>query len=219
MSKKCLDRLKAALKDRILETSSFRGDDQAIVAPKDWKEIATFLRDDPALAMDHFIELTAADYPEREPRFDVLLIVRSMKHKHRLRLKTRVKEGQELASLVPVWPGADWGEREVYDMFGVKFAGHPDLRRILLYEEFQGHPLRKDYPIAKVQPLVAYRDIEGIDKLAPFGDDEGQPFARIDWGARMAGRDLQVSPAIGVQVGQRRALSAGTADVEPASEE
>ena len=83
-------------------------------------------------------------------------------------------------------------------MFGIKFKGHPDLRRILLYEEFVGHPLRKDYPIDKAQPLVPYREVSEIDKLAPFGIEEGQPFARIDWESRLAGRDEQVSPAIGV---------------------
>ena len=92
-------------------------------------------------------------------------------------------------------------------MFGIPFKGHPDLRRILMYEEFEGHPLRKDYPIDRAQPLVPYRDTDEIDKLPPFGIEEGQPFARIDWEARLAGRDQQVSPAIGLQQGQRRTLS------------
>jgi len=220
MSKKVLDRLASAFGDRILEATSFRGDDQAVVAPKDWKEIAAFLRDDASCAMDHFLDLTAADYPERDgPRFDVLLFLRSTKLNYRVRLKTRVGDGDSLASLMSVWPGADWGEREIYDMFGVKFEGHPDMRRILLYDEFDGFPLRKDYPIEKTQPLVAYRNVEGIDKLPPFGPDEGQPFSRIDWNARLEGKDLPVSPAISVQVGKRKALSQGSEDVEPVSEE
>ncbi|MGB5704298.1 MAG: NADH-quinone oxidoreductase subunit C, partial [Polyangiales bacterium] len=103
--------------------------------------------------------------------------------------------------------GANWAEREVFDMFGIEFQDHPDLRRILLYEEFIGHPLRKDYPIDKAQPLVPYREVTDITKLPPFGIEEGQPFARIDWEARLAGGDHQVSPAIGVQQGQRRTLS------------
>lgn len=212
MSKKVLDRLKAELSDRILETSSFRGDDQAIVARKDWKAVATFLREDPQCAMDHFLEITAADYPERDPelpRFDVLLIVRSTKHNHRVRIKTRVGEGESLETLVSVWPGANWAEREVFDMFGVRFEGHPDLRRILMYDEFVGYPLRKDYPIEKTQPLVAYRDVSDIDKLPPFGPDEGQPWTRLDWTERLKGRDVQVSPAIGAQQKQRPALSRG----------
>ncbi len=211
MSKKALDRLKALFGERILATSSYVGDDEAIVAAKDWLEVARALRDDAELAMDHFIDLTAVDYPLREdqPRFDVVLMVRSMRTKARVRIKTRVGEGQSLASLVPVWIGANWAEREVFDMFGVRFAEHPDMRRILLYEEFVGHPLRKDYPIEKSQPLVPYREVSDIDKLPPFGPDEGQPWSRIDWQARIEGRDFQVSPAIGVQQHQRPTLSQG----------
>jgi NADH-quinone oxidoreductase subunit C len=122
-------------------------------------------------------------------------------------LRAYVKDGEEPATLSGIWSGADWAEREVWDMFGIKFAGHPDMRRILLYEEFVGHPLRKDYPIDKAQPLVPYREVDDTDKLPPFGIEEGQPFARIDWESRLAGHDNQVSPAIGMQQGQRRALS------------
>jgi NADH-quinone oxidoreductase subunit C len=211
MSKKVLERLKAQFGDRILETSSRFGDDEAIVGPKDWLEVARFLRDDPDCEMNHFVDLTCVDYPVREdlPRFDVVVMVRSLAKKHRVRLKTRVGEGESVASLVPVWLGANWAEREAWDMFGVVFEGHPDPRRIMLYEEFVGHPLRKDYPIERTQPLVPYRQIEDIDKLPPFGPDEGQPWARIDWQARIEGRDFQVSPAIGEQQGQRPALSKG----------
>jgi NADH-quinone oxidoreductase subunit C len=118
-----------------------------------------------------------------------------------------VSDGEEPGTLSRLWAGANWAEREVWDMFGIKFKDHPDMRRILLYEEFIGHPLRKDYPIDKAQPLVPYREVSEIEKLAPFGIEEGQPFARIDWESRLAGRDQQVSPAIGVQQGQRRNLS------------
>jgi NADH-quinone oxidoreductase subunit C len=212
VSKKVLDRLRAQFGDRILATSSACGDEEAVVAAGDWLEVARFLRDDPECRMDHFIDLTAVDYPLREPelpRFDVVLLLRSMKWRHRVRLKTRVREGQSVPSLVSVWPGANWAERECWDMFGVVFEGHPDLRRILLYDEFVGHPLRKDYPIEKAQPLVPYRSVEGIDKLPPFGPDEGQPWTRIDWQERLRGRDFQVSPAIGMQQRQRPALSRG----------
>jgi NADH-quinone oxidoreductase subunit C len=216
MSQKVLERLSAQFGARILSQSSFRGDEEAVVAPADWREVATFLRDDPECAMDHFIDLTAVDFPERElddvqplPRFDVVVFVRSLARKHRIRLKTRVRDGEELDTLIDVWKGADWTEREAYDMFGVRFRGHPDLRRILMYEEFVGYPLRKDYPIEKTQPLVPYRDVEDIDKLPPFGPDEGQPWTRVDWSERLRGRDVQVSPAIGAQQGQRPALSTG----------
>jgi NADH-quinone oxidoreductase subunit C len=149
----------------------------------------------------------------------VLLLVRSMVTGHRVRIKTRVRDNEALDSLITVWKGADWTEREVFDMFGIKFAGHPDLRRILMYEEFEGHPLRKDYPIERTQPLVPYRDVEGTEKLAPFGVEEGQPYNRIDWLARMSGRNLQVSPAIALQQEQREALSQGSQPHEAAASE
>jgi len=212
MSQLVLERLRARFGEKILQTSSFRGDEEAIVAPADWLEVATFLRDDPECAMNHFVDVTAVDYPEREPetpRFDLLLFVRSLAKKHRIRLKTRLREDQGAATLSQVWLGADWTEREVYDMFGIKFDGHPDLRRILMYEEFKGYPLRKDYPINKTQPLVEYRDV-GPSKLAPFGGDMGNPFGRIDWLQRLGGGNRQVSPAIGVQQGQKQTLSSGT---------
>lgn len=210
MSKKLLERLTAQFGDRILETSDFRGDEVALVAAKDWVEVATFLRDDADTQMNHFIDLTAVDYPEREPdlpRFDVLLSLRSIEKNHRFRLKTRVEDDAEAPTLTSVWAGTNWAEREVFDMFGIRFSGHPDMRRILMYEEFVGHPLRKDYPIDRAQPLVPYRDEADITKLPPFGVEEGQPWARIDWGARLGGDDKQVSPSIAVQTGQRRTLS------------
>jgi NADH-quinone oxidoreductase subunit C len=182
MSQAVVDRLNAQFGERVLETSDAFGDHEVVVALKDWVEVAQFMKDDGDLQMDHFIDLTAVDYPERElARFDVVLMTRSSVTGARI--------------------------REVWDMFGIKFNGHPDMRRILLYEEFVGHPLRKDYPIDKAQPLVPYREVSDIDKLPPFGIEEGQPFARIDWESRLSGGDNQVSPALGVQQGQRRTLS------------
>lgn len=210
MSRAVIERLEEHFGDRVLETRDYRGDEEARVEAGDWAEVAEFLKKDPDLRMDHFIDLTAVDYPEREPdlpRFDVLLMVRSLQKKHRVRLKTRVAEDASLASLTGVYAGANWAEREVYDMFGIRFDGHPDLRRILMYEEFEGYPLRKDYPIDQPQPLVPYRDVPGIHKLPPFGIEEGQPWGRIQWDQRLEGRDRQVSPAIARQTGQRRMLS------------
>jgi NADH-quinone oxidoreductase subunit C len=208
VSQAVIDRVKAELGERILSSSDAFGDHEVSVAAKDWVELAKFLREDAATQMDHFIDLTAIDYPERQSaRFDVTLTTRSSTTNARIRARTHVKEGEKLGTLSGVWLGANWAEREVYDMFGIEFDGHPDLRRILMYEEFVGHPLRKDYPIDKTQPLVPYREETDIQKLPPFGIEEGQPFARIDWEARLAGRDHQVSPSIGVQLGQRRTLS------------
>ncbi len=208
MSQAVLDRLSTQFGERILATSDAFGDHEARVAVKDWVEVAQFIKDDAELQMDHFIDLTAIDYPERKSaRFDLTLIMRSSVNGARIRLRTHVEDGEEPGTLSGLWAGANWAEREVWDMFGIKFKDHPDMRRILLYEEFVGHPLRKDYPIDKAQPLVPYREVSEIEKLAPFGIEEGQPFARIDWESRLAGRDEQVSPAIGVQQGQRRTLS------------
>jgi NADH-quinone oxidoreductase subunit C len=185
MSQAVVDRLNAQFGERVLETSDAFGDHEVRVALKDWAEVAQFMKDDADLQMDHFIDLTAVDYPERElARFDLVLMMRSSVTGARIRLRTHVKDGEEPGTLSGIWSGANWAEREVWDMFGIKFNGHPDMRRILLYEEFVGHPLRKDYPI-----------------------EEGQPFARIDWESRLAGGDSQVSPALGVQQGQRRTLS------------
>ncbi len=208
MSQAVVDRLSAKFGEHILATSDAFGEQEVTVALEDWVEVAQFLRDDDELAMDHFIDLTAIDYPERKSsRFDLTVTVRASSNSARIRVRSHVKEGEEPGTLSNIWLGANWAEREVWDMFGIKFKDHPDMRRILMYEEFEGHPLRKDYPIDKTQPLVPYREVTDIQKLAPFGIEEGQPFARIDWEARLAGRDHQVSPSIGVQQGQRRTLS------------
>lgn len=212
MSKAAVSRLVTLFGARILETRDFRGDDEVVVAPAEFHAVALALRDDADLAMDHFIDLTAVDFPEREPdapRFDVVLHMRSSTKGHRIRVRTAVEDGAPLATLVDVWVGANWAEREIFDMFGIRFSGHPDLRRILMYEEFVGHPLRKDYPIDRAQPLVEYREIADLNKLAPFGIEEGQPFTRVRWEDRLAGpgEDAQVSPAIAVQQSQRRAIS------------
>jgi NADH-quinone oxidoreductase subunit C len=117
--------------------------------------VATFLRDGPATKMEMFIDLTVVDRFSSEPRFDVVLHLYSVSLKHRVRLYAGApEEDPSVDTLVPVWAGANWFEREAYDLYGVRFKGHPDLRRILMYPEFVGHPLRKDYPKEKRQPLV-----------------------------------------------------------------
>jgi NADH-quinone oxidoreductase subunit C len=186
VSKLVLDKLKERFGAAILETHSDYGDDTALVDPARWKEIATFLREDPALDFDMPVDLCGVDYPNRAPRMEVVLHLYSVSKRHRLRLKARVgdedMEGAELDSLVGIWPGLNWLEREVFDMSGVRFRGHPDLRRILMYPEFEGHPLQKTYPAQRTQPLVPYRteDEAGVplEKQPPFGPDEGMPFGR-----------------------------------------
>jgi len=125
-----------------------------VVRREDIVRAATFLRDDPQCRFVCFIDICGADYPAREKRFDVVYHFLAPHHNRRIRVKVETDEVTPVPSLVGVWPAANWFEREVYDMFGIRFDDHPDLRRILMYEEFKGHPLRKDYPKEKRQPLV-----------------------------------------------------------------
>jgi NADH-quinone oxidoreductase subunit C len=191
MSERVLNVLREKFGDGIVETHSFLGDDTAVVTPTRWKEVCTFLKNDPQMGFDMFVDLCGVDYPTREQgRFEVVLHLYSIARRHRVRLKARVGDqegdGAELDSITDVWAGANWFEREAYDLMGITFKGHPDLRRILMYPEFEGHPLRKDYPATKTQPLVPYRtEAEAglpLDKLTPFGADEGMPFGRKVWG-------------------------------------
>jgi NADH-quinone oxidoreductase subunit C len=146
--------------DAIVETHDHRGDATVLVARDALPRVLAHCRDDAALAFDVLMDLTAVDYlkyPGREdgPRFEVVYHLYSLVHNHRLRLKVRVDEDDAVVpSAVGLWPIADWLEREVWDMFGVRFEGHPNLRRLLMYESFVGHPLRKDYPINRRQPLI-----------------------------------------------------------------
>jgi NADH-quinone oxidoreductase subunit C len=110
-------------------------------------EIAQHTRDKEKFNL--LTDLTAVDWPKREKRFDVVLNLYSFAHNARLRIKVHAAEGEKVPSVTGVWPTANWLEREAYDMFGIEFAGHPDLKRILLPEEWQGYPLRKDYDILK----------------------------------------------------------------------
>jgi NADH-quinone oxidoreductase subunit C len=182
MSKALIELVRKNFPDAVLESHSQLGDDTLVLAPGRWKEVCRFLRDDPAAAMNMLTDLTAVDYPDREPRFEVVAHLYSLDRGHRLRLKARVgdREGEtvEIDTLTELWGSANWLERECFDMLGVKFLGHPDLRRILLYPEFEGYPLRKDYPAEKIQPLLEYRHEPNTDKLAPFGVDEGMSFGR-----------------------------------------
>jgi NADH-quinone oxidoreductase subunit C len=156
MAQIILDRLKQAFAGgEILETGNQHGNEWARIRPDAWAQVARFLHDDPATTLDMFIDLTCVDRYGREPRFDVVLHLYSIEKKHRVRLYAGVsEENPTIDTLVPVWAGADWFEREAFDLYGVRFLGHPDLRRILMYPEFVGHPLRKDYPKEKRQPLV-----------------------------------------------------------------
>lgn len=188
MSRLVLDKLRERFGPAILETHSNFGDDTAVIDPRAWKEVCTFLHEDPSLDFDMPVDLCGVDYPSRGAtgRMEVVMHLYSISQKHRIRLKARVgdedMDGAELDSVTSIWPGMNWLEREVWDMSGVRFRGHPDLRRILMYPEFEGHPLQRTYPADRTQPLVEYRTEEEagmpLHKIEPFGPDEGMSFGR-----------------------------------------
>lgn len=171
MAEVVLNRLRRKFGDAILETHNQCGNETAVIERDRLVQIAEFLRDDPELEMSMPIDCTGVDWhTKREPRFDVIYHLYSVARGHRVRLKVRVPfEDPTCPSLTPVWPGMNWHERECWDMYGIRFTGHPNLKRVLMYEEFEGHPLRKDYPIDKRQPLVELRDVaaEPTQRHAP----------------------------------------------------
>jgi len=142
-----------------LETHADHGDATAVVERARAAEVLRFLRDDPELAFEMLTDICAVDLLPRTPRFEVIYHLYSVAKNHRLRVKAQVPEDDaQVPSAAGLYPSADWMEREVWDLYGIRFEGHPDLRRILLYDEFEGFPLRKDYPKEKRQPLVGPRN-------------------------------------------------------------
>ena len=136
-----------------------RGQAVIIVPRTRAAEALATLRDHPDLRFDRLSDLTAVDYLGREPRFEVVYELHSLALHHRLRVKVPVPgDDPAVPTVTGLWKSALWAEREVFDLFGIRFVGHPDLRRILMYPEFEGHPLRKDYPVDRRQPLVPERD-------------------------------------------------------------
>ncbi len=185
MSQKLIDLVRSAKPKAVVGSLLSAGDATVIVAREQVLELATLLRDDPKFRFDVLIDVTAVDYSEYDPalrhivtpldagndaplpRFEVVYHLLSMPHKHRLRVKVLVSEDDfRVPSMTGLWQSANWGEREAWDMFGVKFEGHPDLRRVLTYEEFVGHPLRKDFPQRGYQPLLP------MPNLADYTDNE-----------------------------------------------
>jgi NADH-quinone oxidoreductase subunit C len=144
-----LQRMREQFGPALLEVKVWRNETTVVLAPQDLVRVCRFLRDDPDLTFDFLSDVTAVDrslLPESSPRFEVVYHVYSLQFRRRLRLKVRVDPGQEVPTVTGIWPTANWHEREVYDLFGVSFHGHPDLRRILMPDDWEGHPLRKDYP-------------------------------------------------------------------------
>ena len=159
--KPIVKRLRAQFPEAIEKLTDHRGD-LAVWLPRDpIVDIARFLRDDPACDFNFLIDIAGADWLGREPRFDVVYHLYSLGHNHRLRLHVGVPEDDPtIDSVIGVWRGADWFERECYDLLGVLFRGHPFLRRILTHDDFQGHALRKDYDQRQRWRCTAVSDLE-----------------------------------------------------------
>jgi NADH-quinone oxidoreductase subunit C len=143
------DKLKERFPEEVLDVKEFRGQVSVTVRKGRILDICRFLHDDPDLYLDYLVDLCGADYlGKKENRFEVVYHLYSIRHRHALRLKAEVPENDaRIDSVMPVWVGVNWHERECYDMLGIVFAGHPDLRRVLLPEDWEGYPLRKDYPL------------------------------------------------------------------------
>jgi len=142
-----------------LPLEDMRGQAVVVAAPDGAIDALRTLRDDAELRFELLADLTAVDYLGRSPRYEVVYQLQSLALHHRLRVKVPVDGDDPVVPTASgLWKSALWAEREVFDMFGIRFVGHPDLRRILMYPEFQGHPLRKDYPLNQRWPLVPERD-------------------------------------------------------------
>ncbi len=180
------ERLAGALPGAVLQSNFAFGELTLTVDHPRIIEALRWLRDDGAAQFVSIIDISGADYPEREKRFDVVYHLLSPKLNRRVRLKVATDEDTPIASATAVYPGADWYEREIYDLFGVMFDGHPDLRRILTDYGFDGHPLRKDFPMSgfvevryddeekrvRYEPVRLNQEFRQFDFLSPW---EGAP--------------------------------------------
>ncbi|MGA8314043.1 MAG: NADH-quinone oxidoreductase subunit C [Terriglobales bacterium] len=138
-------RLRAQHGSGLHETNTYLGQKYIVADSSLIPELLQVLRDQEQF--DYCVDITAVHYPDREKQFEVVWILYSFPHNERIRVKAAYADGESVPSVVPIWPAANWLEREVYDMFGIRFEGHPDLKRILLPDGWKGHPLRKDYGI------------------------------------------------------------------------
>jgi NADH-quinone oxidoreductase subunit C len=140
-------KLKEKFPDHILDVGEFRDQVYIYVQKNGIIEVLRFLRDEEELAYDFLADLTAVDNLGKEPRFEVVYNLYSIKYKRRFRVKVPLGEDEPIDSCAEVWKTANWHERECFDMFGIRFEGHPDLRRILMPDDYPWHPLRKDFPL------------------------------------------------------------------------
>ena len=165
-----VEKLKEKFGAEIIDVTEFMGQLSVSVKPAKVMDICRYLHDDPDLYMDYLADLCGVDYPDRKYRFEVVYNLFSIKHGHRVRIKALLQEKEpNVDSVVPVWAGANWHEREACDMYGIVFDGHPDLRRILMPDDWEGYPLRKDYPLkgpddAEYKGMDELKDLHSHDK-------------------------------------------------------
>jgi NADH-quinone oxidoreductase subunit C len=168
------EKLKKEYSDKILEIYEFRGDLNVVLKPQDIPEICRFLKTDPDLKYNFLSCITAVDYLGiRDKRFEVVYILFSITNHYRVTVKTRIEENEEVPTLTSLWGTANWQEREIYDMFGLKFAGHPNLTRILMDADWVGYPQRKDFPLTYEVPNFSHnREEKDTRPEAPQRGDE-----------------------------------------------
>jgi NADH-quinone oxidoreductase subunit C len=155
--KKVLDNIKKKFSGKIKEASVEFGDEVVSLRGESLLEVVKFLMKEP-YAFSMLLDLTCVDYIGQRDRFQMVYHLFSLSNNHRLRIKVSLPEKDPAVdSLTPLFKNANWLEREVFDMFGIQFNGHPDLRRIFMYDGFEGYPLRKDYPLRKRQPRIRLR--------------------------------------------------------------
>lgn len=161
MAKELIDIVEREFSDEVLDSHSRHGQDTVTVKRDRLAEIIEYLRDDEATQMNYLRYLNAVDYMKRDPRFEVIYVLYSVPKKHMLTVRVPLDEDDAVVPTIEhLYGSAHWMERDTWDMYGVEFDGHPDMRRVLNYEEFEGHPLRKDYPKQQGQPRMELLDRE-----------------------------------------------------------
>jgi NADH-quinone oxidoreductase subunit C len=177
-----LGQIEPLLGEVIIDRTIAHGELSLVVPGRDIVRVLTLLRDEPSLLFKELVDLCGVDYPARERRFDVVYHLLSVRHNRRLRVKVETDEATPVPSVLKVFPTADWFEREAWDMYGILFSGHPDLRRILSDYGFEGHPLRKDFPMTGYvemrydeeqkrvvyEPVKLRQDFRNWDFLSPW---------------------------------------------------
>jgi NADH-quinone oxidoreductase subunit C len=151
-----IEKLKNKFGDRLGEVANFRDEWTVYVRKADLIETLKFLKNEPGCEFNFLSDLTSVDLFSQKPRFEVLYHLYSIPLKHRLRVKVKIEDGEKVPSATGIWNAANWHEREVYDLMGIEFEGHPDLRRILMRDEWVGHPLRKDFPLTYEAPHFSF---------------------------------------------------------------